>query len=377
MFELMLNELNQELMNPIPGDILPLLALSFMTVSGIIVCIFKTRWFSIIMVLAQTINILSLLLLSVYMMVGSSLIHLSVYLHPFFPLVLLSLLFLGCGAQFTQTFSCAANLSNQYMAAIFIGMGVGVCVAVLCQLFCLIISTDTFGMETITEHTSAIYVLILVLAFALASADLYLALPLARYYQEEQVKQRRSIKLEKEMKRKMRQFSIRYEKENGGCCRGWWRKFAIFFNMFGQSFITFLAFPFIFKDVVYSTIDQAHLFPVMFSFLPHSLLFSLGALISCSTPSPPSWCWSISIVRITFIPLFLLSKFGENRYLPVIMWDWSYILISVIWSTLGGYCITSAAYISRSKWMGGYCLLGMLAGSIVSVLLKFIIVSNQ
>ena len=23
------------------------------------------------------------------------------------------------------------------------------------------------------------------------------------------------------------------------------------------------------------------------------------------------------------------------RYLPVIMWDWSYILISVIWSTLG------------------------------------------
>ena len=80
------------------------------------------RWFSIIMVLAQTINILSLLLLSIYMMVGSSLIHLSVYLHPFFPLVLLSLLFLGCGAQFTQTFSCAANLSNQYMAAIFIGM---------------------------------------------------------------------------------------------------------------------------------------------------------------------------------------------------------------------------------------------------------------
>ena len=80
------------------------------------------RWFSIIMVLAQTINILSLLLLSIYMMVGSSLIHLSVYLHPFFPLVLLSLLFLGCGAQFTQTVSCAANLSNQYMAAIFIGM---------------------------------------------------------------------------------------------------------------------------------------------------------------------------------------------------------------------------------------------------------------
>ena len=120
------------------------------------------------------------------------------------------------------------------------------------------------------------------------------------------------------MKRKMHQFSIRYEKENGGYCRGWWRKFAIFFNMFGQSFITFLAFPFIFKgnltstkeiilknfnnlysflDVVYSTIEQAHLFPVMFSFLPHSLLFSLGALISCSTPSPPSWCWSISTVR--------------------------------------------------------------------------------
>ena len=122
------------------------------------------------------------------------------------------------------------------------------------------------------------------------------------------------------MKRKMRQFSIRYEKENGSCCRDWWRKFAIFFNMFGQSFITFLAFPFIFKgnytyrqknnlfikvliihiyflDVVYSTIEQEHLFPVMFSFLPHSLLFSLGALISCSTPSPPSWCWSISTVR--------------------------------------------------------------------------------
>ena len=57
--------------------------------------------------------------------------------------------------------------------------GLGVCIAVICQLICLTFTTDIFNMAAVSPRTAAIYILILVLAALLAALDLYLALPLS------------------------------------------------------------------------------------------------------------------------------------------------------------------------------------------------------
>jgi len=240
-----------------------------------------------------------------------------------------------------------------------------VCISVLCQLFCLIFTTEIFEMAAISERTAAIYVLILVLAALLAAVDLYLALPLSDFYQDQQMRKRRADRLRREEAEDL----FPRSKEHVEVCSC---PLVAYINLAAQSAITFLVFPFIYQEVSYPTFGSVSLFPVVFSFLPHALVYTGGGVVAALAPSPPAYCANIALLRLIFVPLFLLADTGtDDRLIPVVLWDWSYTVLVFVWSFIGGYSMSVAAVKTRSAWMMPVCLFGCLSGSVVCLSLHY------
>ncbi|CAH1188680.1 unnamed protein product [Phyllotreta striolata] len=249
--------------------------------------------------------------------------------YAFFYVTLVCVVILNSANAIYQNtiFGMAAKLPGKYTGAIVIGNNI-------CGLFASSVSSIS-KLSASNLKMAAIYYFITALFVLLICFDTYFALPLNKYYRHFDLK-------EKKEKQKALASST------GGRPPYWYifrKALPQLLNVYLVFFVTLSIFPTIQTGITKSD-PGFFVSEDFYSEIMCFMTFNLFALIGSWLPSyfiwpGPKWLWIPVVLRLVYIPLFLLCNYnveGVDRVLPIVIQnDYVYFYLSATMALSSGY----------------------------------------
>lgn len=282
------------------------------------------------------------------------------------------------GIYQNTVYGMAAKLPFKYTGAVVLGSNISGTFSAVINVISLALAPD--------KRTSAIYYFITALFVLLACFDSFFALPLNRFYR---YNERRIQRQEEENKSNTRK----------DASKGRTPYFYILkkcapqcFNVFFIFFITLSVFPTVYSDI--TVIDENFIIPPKFfvtvtCFLTFNFFAMVGNMLPGLYSFPgPRWLWIPVVMRVLFIPFFLLCNYhpgGAERVLPVLISnDWAYWIGGVLLGLTSGYYSSLAMmycpgtvepeYAGIAGMFGAACLItGIFCGINFSIVMPIIV----
>ncbi|KAK5644411.1 hypothetical protein RI129_005711 [Pyrocoelia pectoralis] len=277
------------------------------------------------------------------------------------------------GVYQNTIFGMAAKLPLKYTGAVVLGSNISGTFTSLVRIF-----SDTFASSV---RMSAIYYFISALFVLLLCFDTYFALPLNRYYRHHELKEQRENHARK-LQAMGASERIPY--------------FYIFrkclpqlINIFLVFFITLSIFPAVQANVAQND-PNFFLGDTYFTSITCFLTFNMCAMIGssltsfCTRPSA-KYLWIPVVLRIFYIPFFLLSNYqpGDEKFiraLPVLITnDWVYWIVAITMGLTSGYLSSlGMMYAPRTvepryaATAGMFAAAALITGIFVGVMSSFI-----
>ncbi|KAL5284490.1 ent-3 family protein [Megaselia abdita] len=289
----------------------------------------------------------------------------------FFWITMISVIILNManGIYQNTVYGMVATLPIKYTGAVVLGSNIS-------GLFTSLISLAS-GVIFDHPRTAAIYYFITAMFVLLLCFDTYFALPLNRFYRYNELMN------EKESK------AISNNVDEDNSKTPYWTIFKDtsmqLFNIFMIFFVTLAVFPAVHSDIQPSSNDfviSSNYFTSITCFLTFNLFAMLGSLTTSWIQWPSKKFLVIPVLlRIVFIPLFLLCKYqprGITRTLPILINDdWVYWGIAVVMSYTSGYlsslgmmyapqCVQGKYQITAGMFAAAMLITGIFSGILFS-----------
>lgn len=275
----------------------------------------------------------------------------------------------------------SAKLPFKYTGAVVLGSNISGTFTALINVISLMLAPNA--------RTSAIYYFIAALFILLACFDSFFALPLNRFYRYNEQRIQRQEEEKSAATGTLGKVRTPY----------WYifrRCFPQCFNVFFVFFVTLSIFPTIYSDV--KMVDPDFIIPERFfvavcCFLSFNFFAMVGNLLPGLFTWPgPRFLWIPVVLRVLFIPYFLLCNYlplGVTRVLPVLINnDWAFWIGGIFLGLTSGYYSSLAMmycprtvepeYAATAGMFGAACLItGIFCGINFSLVMPIIVESIQ
>lgn len=232
----------------------------------------------------------------------------------------------ACGVYQNSMYGVAAILPMKYTNAIIFGNNFSGTFVALLNILAIALAPDI--------RTSAIYYFVTAIVVLLIAFDAYFILPLTKFFRHFQ-----TISQLKEQ---------RYRKKDQTCrntLANYWKVFreiwVLALSVWFVFFVSLALFPQIQSDIKRIDFPIADMYwPGVFCFLSFNFFAMLGNLLTeCVRKPGPRWVWLPILLRVLFIPVFLLCNFRPDvRAWPVLINnDYVYIVAGALMSLTSGY----------------------------------------
>lgn len=308
----------------------------------------------------------------------------SQWIEAFFWLTMVSVVILNAatGVYQNSLYGLVAILPPRYTNAVILGNNIsGTITTVVSIVSKLAVSSTGTGQTDDDIRTSAIYYFLFALVMLLIAFDSYFALPLIKFFRENE------LKMEREKKK------VEIENKESGVAvstgppymaimkRIWVQALSVWFVFF----ITLTNFPAIQYRVKpqEDSIFPEEFFEDITCFLAFNVMAVVGNFATEIVRWPgPKYVWVPVVLRALFVPFFLLCRYDlDHRMLfpALIHNDWIYFIGSILHGFTSGYfsslCMMYAPTLVAPQYMGTagmmsalFLVLGIFTGCLFSLL---------
>ncbi|VEN49147.1 unnamed protein product [Callosobruchus maculatus] len=291
----------------------------------------------------------------------------SAYAFFWITMITVVLMNMANGIYQNTIYGMAAKLPPQYTGAVVLGNNISGTFAAIVSLISSL-TTDNIRMAAIYYFITALFVL-------LVCFDTYFALPLNRFYRHFELKAKKQEQTAESGVKERPPYWFIFKKS-----------FPQLANVFLMFFVTLACFPAMNADVQPVSED----FPIQkyFTSITCFITFNLMSMVGSLLPSlfiwpPPKWLWIPVVIRLAYIPFFLLCNYqvkSVDRVLPVLIKnDWVYWIISSTMGLTNGYFSSLAMmYTPRqvedrhAPMAGMFAAAALITGIFVGILFSFL-----